>query len=275
MALAARLKKMGQPKYQNDGKPPLSGPGFGVTTHPAVLLWPLSKKTPIRIFITSMGDLFHDEVPADFIAQCFAVMALAGRHTFQPLSKRHGRMRSLLRRGEFRDAVARHATAIITSRMWQRWQLDLGGQRLAGDSGSGGGWTVIKTARGNVWHPPWPLPNVHMGVSAEDQHWFDIRWPALRETPAAVRWVSAEPLLGPIDFGEMTYLDWVVVGGESGPGHRPMEIGWLADVVAQCRDAGVPYFVKQDSGPKPGCQGRIPDELFVQQFPMTPARIPP
>lgn len=295
MALAARLKRMGQPKYQNDGKPPLSGPGFGVTTHPAMLTWPLRKKEAQRIFLTSMGDIFHDEVPDDFIAQCFAVMALAGRHTFQVLTKRHARMRSLLRRARFRESVALHATDLLSSRAWQRWQLDLGGERLAGDSGLGGGWTVTETAEGNLWSPPWPLPNVHLGVSAEDQHWADIRIPALLDTPAAMRWVSAEPLLGPVDFTWVAgmnaidqdwcggpgggtgaphpLLNWIVTGGESGPGHRVMGLDWLESIVGQCDEAGVAVWVKQDSGPKPDKQGRIPDALFIREFPAEPAAV--
>ena len=120
-----------------------------------------------------------------------------------------------------------------------------------------------------------PLPNVQLGVSVENQKMADERIPFLLETPAAVRWLSCEPLLGPIDFplyceGSVFWsgLDWIVVGGEGGPGHRPMEIEWLEDIVNQCGRAGVPVFVKQDSGLHPGKQRRIPDWLWAfKQFP--------
>jgi protein gp37 len=141
-----------------------------------------------------------------------------------------------------------------------------------------------------------PLPNVWCGVSVENQKWADTRIPALAETPAAVRFLSCEPLLGPVDLSPWLgtahecagvpmpsgsipprahtvdcctnpVLDWVIVGGESGPGHRPMDIAWLESIAGQCRDAGVPVWVKQDSGPRAGQQGRIPDDLWVHEFP--------
>jgi protein gp37 len=230
--------------------------GFDVRLWPDRLEIPLHWKKPRKVFVNSMSDLFHDDVPDDFIARMFAVMALTARHTFQVLTKRHGRMRSLLNSPEFRTAVAKHATDLISSRFWKCWQLDLGGERLAGDSGFGEGWAVTPVRDGNLWSPPWPLPNVHLGVSAEDQHWANIRVHALLATPAAVRWVSAEPLLGRIDLrnlkmGNGALIDalcgdvksprgeiyaacpgsiaWVVVGGESGPGAREMDLYWAPD----------------------------------------------
>jgi protein gp37 len=121
----------------------------------------------------------------------------------------------------------------------------------------------------------WPLPNVHVGVSVEDQRWNDIRVPALLGTPAAVRFLSCEPLLGPVDLRlpnvpvpvHVQSIHWVIVGGESGPGHRPMDIAWLESIVSQCRGSGIPVWVKQDSGPRAGQQGRIPDELWIHEFP--------
>lgn len=116
-----------------------------------------------------------------------------------------------------------------------------------------------------------PLPNVGIGVSVEDQAAMEQRVGVLASIPAAWRWLSCEPLLGPLDLGRwMEYggvspVDWVVVGGESGPGHRPMEVAWLEDVAWQCRKADVPVFVKQDSGPRPGEQGRIPAELWARK----------
>jgi protein gp37 len=308
LTLAKRLKAMGNPKYQADGDPRTSGPGFGVTAHPSLLLQPLRWRTPKLVFVNSMSDLFHDHVSDDFIARVFAAMALTARHTYQVLTKRHGRMRALLNSAAFTQAVAEHATDLLSSRSWRRWQLDLGGMRLAGDSGLGGGWTVVEAMDANVWVPPWPLPNVWLGVSAENQQWADIRIPALLGTPAALRFTSAEPLLGPIrlyrttdtprvstvgdgrpldrlmrptgpGFGEallspaaaracnVPALDWLIVGGESGPDHRDADLSWIASLVDQAATAGIAVWVKQDSGPRPGGRGRISDRYWVQQWP--------
>ena len=113
-----------------------------------------------------------------------------------------------------------------------------------------------------------PLPNVWNGVSVEDQQRADERIPHLLQTPAAVRFISAEPLLGPIDLKEnISNLDWVIVGGESGPKFRACDVAWITAIVDQCRDASVPVFVKQDAHRLPGQQGRIPDEYFIHEFP--------
>jgi hypothetical protein len=138
--------------------------GFDLTLWPDRITVPLSWRRPRKIFVNSMSDLFHDGVPEDFIARVFAAMALTARHTFLLLTKRHSRMRSLLARPDFRDQVGEEAHDLVGSRGWQRWQLDLGGQRLAGDSGLGGGWTLTGSwypegARDRRrWVPPWPLP---------------------------------------------------------------------------------------------------------------------
>jgi protein gp37 len=184
-------------------------------------------------------DLFHESVPDAFIAEVFSVMARGHWHTFQLLTKRHGRMRSLLSRPSFRDNLAHLA--------------------------------------------PWPLPNVWLGVSAEDQKWWDVRVPALLETPAAVRFVSAEPLLGPIDMrldrehGDSA-PDWLIIGGESGPGARPMDVEWVRDLLAQCQRPGAPTvpFVKQlgavagrelGAGSKGGDWDQWPEDLKFRGFP--------
>lgn len=268
LTMARRLKAMGSARYQLDGDPRTSGPGFGVQTHPDLLTLPLGWREHRRIFITSMSDLFHPRVSDDFIARVFATMALSGRHTYVSTTKRAKRMAALLTRPGFVDAVAEHASDLIGSRSWRRWQLDLGGQRLAGDSGLGGGWTVTPTRSGNEWRPVWPLPNVWLGVSVEDQATADERIALLARTPAAVRWVSAEPLLGPVSVagwlgsycpdpqcGDSTWdhdcqlgpsrLDWVVVGGESGTRARPMEPAWARSLRDQCTTAGVAFFFKQ------------------------------
>lgn len=228
--------------------------GFDVTLRPERLDQPLRWKRPRRIFVNSMSDLFHEAVPDSYIAEVFGVMAQTPQHTYQLLTKRHGRMRSLL----------------LNQPSFQR-----------------------------RFCFRWPLPNLWIGISAEDQKWADIRIPALLDTPAAVRFVSAEPLLGPITLkldwlaqrccpicGEFADVEgscgplhdamlenpggigWVIAGGESGPGARPMRAEWARSLQDQCAAAGVPFFFKQDSGPRPGRQGRIPDDLWtVKEFP--------
>lgn len=212
--------------------------GFQVTLRPERLDQPLRWRRPRRIFVNSMADLFHDDVPDEYIGSVFDVMARAEHHTFQILTKRHARMRSLLRKWEHQgaDSVARgelhpnygHAA-------WRRHD--------------------------KLWCTPfkWPLPNVWLGVSTEDQRWADIRIPALLDTPAAVRFISAEPLLGPINLDNcdgyqavtwepdptLTYLDWVITGGESGPGARPAHPQWFRSLRDQCQEAGVAYLHKQ------------------------------
>lgn len=210
-----------------------------VRTVPGRLDKPLRWRKPRRIFVCSQADLFHADAPAEFIAHVFAVMAATPRHTYLVLTKRPWRMRSLLTRPTFPDEVAEHATDLLASQPWKRWQVDTTG------------WRAEETAAGNVWHPRWPLPNVHVGVSAEDQQRAHLRIPHLLDTPAAVRWVSAEPLLGPLDLGEWLPtadrpgLGWVVVGGEDGPTARPMHPAWARTVRDQCQAAEVPFTFKQ------------------------------
>lgn len=233
MTLAPRLKAMGSAHYQTDGDPRTSGPGFGIAMHPGALDKPLRWKKPRRIFVNSMSDLFHDGVSDDFIADVFATMTLAHWHTFQVLTKRHGRLRSLLRHGS-------GFVAEVSGRVVAR-----GGQSMI-----------------------WPLPNVWLGVSVENQQWADIRIPALLEADAAVRFLSMEPLLGPVSFRWAKWhpyvnsshldglkgIDWVIVGGESGRGARIMDPEWVRALRDQCNEAGVAFFYKQlgsgDGGPK-------------------------
>jgi protein gp37 len=258
MTMAKRLKGMGSAKYQNDGDPRTSGPGFGVTPHHDVIAAPLKWRKPKRIFVNSMSDLFHAEIPWYFLDEAFGVMAVAHQlhgHTFQILTKRHSNMRSYFRgvmrklpggyMGTTRQAIAGAA---------HRWAIDRVNAGALSDAIEDG--------------PAWPLPGIWLGVSVEDQKWADIRIPALLETPAAVRWLSCEPLLGALNLqaylNGMAYastamgrgaggqtmtqgpgLDWVVVGGESGKGARPMEPSWATSLRDQCLVAGVPFFFKQ------------------------------
>jgi protein gp37 len=221
---------------------------------------PLRWRKPRRIFVNSQSDLFHKAVPNEFIARVFAIMAGAQRHTFQILTKRPGRMRSLLNHGAF------------WANVYDIWRTEFGGSAA------------------NDWRKP--LPNVWLGVSVENQQWADIRIPALLDTPAAVRFLSCEPLLGPVCLDPWhtphdtsttpcggppaSGLHWVIVGGESGRGARPMHPDWARSLVRQCRAAGVPVHVKQmgsvwakaHGGPSKGGDSSLwPNELRVRQFP--------
>ncbi|PPJ31880.1 hypothetical protein C5E45_32845 [Nocardia nova] len=218
------------------------GPGIGATTgvlfHPERLTQPLGWRKPRRVFVNSMSDLFHDDVPAEYIARVWATMAATPQHTYQVLTKRPGRMRSLLADDgqNLLEATRDEATAEA------------------------------------IYDAPWPLPNVWLGVSTESQKWADVRIPQLLDTPAAVRFISAEPLLGPIGLHPYWMvgapywgdpeptgpngipmrplrtsrgLDWVIAGGESGPGARPMHRTWVRSLRDQCELAGVPFLFKQ------------------------------
>ncbi|MBN7455251.1 DUF5131 family protein [Mycobacteroides abscessus] len=208
------------------------GSSLAVQLHPNRLDWPIRKRDGKKIFVCSQADLFHDDVPDEYIARVFAVMALAPQHTFQVLTKRHGRMRSLLSSDDFRSEVTQTFVG------WAVEDLSLKTGHLESATGD-----------------RWPLPNVWLGVSAEDQKRADLRIPALLDTPAAVRWISAEPLLGPVNLHTDpieagtpfwgSQLDWVVVGGESGSGARPMHPDWARSLRDQCVAAGVPFLFKQ------------------------------
>lgn len=220
--------------------------GFDLILRPERLDQPLQWKRPRRIFVNSMSDLFHDDIPDSFVAEVFATMALAEQHTFQVLTKRHGRMRSLLRSEVFQAETQRRAVLIADRR------------------GMNTVWAARMTDPADG-----PARNVWLGVSVENQQWADIRIPALLDTPAAVRWLSCEPLLGQVDLSRWLGLEhydsfgwgeelgaaltgrvggglgWVVVGGESGRGARPMHPKWARTIRAQCTAAGVPFHFKQ------------------------------
>ena len=199
--LAKRLKAMGQPKYQNDGDPVTSGPGFALTCHPDTLGAPLGWRKGRLVFVNSMSDLFHRDVPDQFIAEVFAVMALAPQHTFQVLTKRAHRMGGVLRSEMFALSVENAATARVPSARVDTMQ--------------------------------WPLPNVWLGVSIENDR-YTWRADHLRHTPAAVRFISAEPLLGPLPSLDLTGIDWLIAGGESGPNARPVDPEWVRDLRDRC-----------------------------------------
>jgi protein gp37 len=212
MALSRRLKAMGQPRYQRDGDPRTSGPGFGLSVHPDTLALPLTWRRPRRVFVNSMSDLFHARVPVAFIRQVFDVMAATPQHTYQVLTKRARRLR-----------------------------------RVAGSLA-------------------WP-DNVWMGVSVEDQQVVD-RITDLRQVPAAVRFLSCEPLLGPLPGLSLDGIGWVIAGGESGPNARPMDPAWAEDLRDQCAQAQVPFFFKQWGGRTPKAGGRELDGRTWDEMPV-------
>ena len=285
LAMAKRLKAAGNPRYQKDGGP-ASGPGFGLTVHPDLLGLPLRWRKPRLVFVNSMSDLFHEDVPDAFIAAIWKTMAQAPQHTFQVLTKRPDRMQRAL---------------TLSPRL-----------RLAA-------------------RDYWPLPNVHLGVSVENQRMADERIPVLLDTPAAVRFLSCEPLLGPLDLRpwlrpwpgycqvcggalkppsatsclacgssdtdegppaprRFERISWVICGGESGPGsaerklvercdfvdgdweskHCPLcdatgwrpklqALAWVRSIRDQCVAAGVPFHFKQWGATTPKAAGRLLD----------------
>jgi protein gp37 len=217
MTLAKRLKAAGNRRYQVDGDPRTSGPGFGITLHWDVLRRPLGWRRPRLVFVNSMSDLFHPKVPIGFIARAFDVMGEASHHTFQVLTKRPGRMASVLRR--------------------------------------------IRSE---------PLDNVWLGTSVENQRWAEVRLPQLTATPAAVRFLSCEPLLDALDlrrFLDTGMVHWVITGGESGPHARPMQPEWVRSIRDQCIAAEVPHFFKQWGGRTPKAGGRALDGRTWDEMP--------
>jgi protein gp37 len=217
LTLAKRLRAMGQAKYQADGDPRTSGPGFGLTLHRDVLDAPRHWNRPRVVFVNSMSDLFHDDVPVDFIRDVFAVMEETPQHQYQVLTKRSKRL-----------------------------------ARLADDL-------------------PWP-PNVWMGVSVESQR-YAFRLDHLRDVPAAIRFVSAEPLLEHVAL-DLGGIDWLIVGGESGPGARPMQPEWVRSLRDASTSAGVSFFFKQWGGRTPNAGGRLLDGRTWDEMPPFTSRRP-
>lgn len=178
--MARRLQAMGQPNYRD---------GFKLTLHPHMLEMPLHWRQPRMIFVNSMSDLFHEDVPLAFIQKVFGVMQRASQHHFQVLTKRSERL------------------ARLSPKL------------------------------------PWP-DNVWMGVTVENSN-YTFRIEHLRQTKANVKFISIEPLLGPISDIDLDGIDWTIVGGESGPGARPMRPEWAVDIRDQCVAKNVPFFFKQ------------------------------
>jgi len=211
LTLAKRLKAMGAEKYQNDGNPITSGPGFDVTIHPKSLTEPLRWTGHRIVFVNSMSDLLHARVPLSFVRDVFDVIRETPQHTYQVLTKRSRRLR-----------------------------------RLAGSL-------------------DWP-DNLWIGVSVENTAALS-RVDDLRLVPAAVRFLSCEPLLGPLDGINLEGIDWVIAGGESGPRYRPMELDWARGIRNACQAADVPFFFKQWGGRTPKALGRELDGRRWDEMP--------
>jgi protein gp37 len=200
--MALRLKAMGQPNYVN---------GFELTLHEHALQLPLTWKQPQIIFVNSMSDLFHEEVPLEFIEKIFEVMRQASWHTFQILTKR-----------------SRKLVELDSQLNWPK----------------------------NVW----------MGVTVESQP-YDFRIDDLRQSHAQVKFLSLEPLLGPISHLNLSDIDWVITGGESGPGARPIEQNWVTDIRDQCVASKVPFFFKQWGGVRKKRNGRLLEGKLWSEVP--------
>jgi protein gp37 len=201
---------------------------------------PLRWQKPRKVFVNSMSDLFHPDVSRAFIEKVFDVMARAERHTFQVLTKRPARMAKLTH-----------------DRLATPEEVD-GGHELGIVPGL---WDLVNSGI--------PAPNVHLGTSVESNE-FAWRADRLRETAAAVRFLSIEPLLGPVDGVTVKGLDWIIVGGESGHGARPLDLGWIRDLRDQCSDEGVPLFVKQLGiawGPDHKHPEAWPADLRIREYP--------
>ena len=211
LVLAKRLKAMGSAKYQTDGDPRTSGPGFGVAVHEDALQIPYRWREPRVVFVNSMSDLFHARVPVSYVRQVFQVMADTPRHTYQVLTKRAARLGKLAP------------------------LLD------------------------------WPA-NVWIGVSVENADHLD-RVDYLRSVPAGVRFISAEPLLGPLVGLDLDGIDWLIAGGESGHGCRPVDPAWIRQLRDQCVASGTAFFFKQWGGRTPKAGGRMLDGRTWDEMP--------
>ncbi len=234
--------RFSDPGYWGHGFAERNGkPGGGrwtgkVALVPNKLAEPLSWRKPRTCFVNSTSDLFHESLSFEEIAAVIGIIAASPRHTFQVLTKRAPRMREWFE--WIAGAGARCDYPADSVSVWARTALR--GNGIAGSRFRKATYKVM---------PSWPLPNLWIGVSAEDQKRWDERVWQLEDCPAPVRFVSAEPLLSRVDIG-CPQVDQVIVGAESGPGARPMQTEWAASIRDQCKDAGVAFYMKQFSTPK-------------------------
>lgn len=215
---AARLKAMGARRYQNDGNPATSGPGFAVTLHPELVAAPRQWRKPTMCFVNSMSDLFHAQVPLSFVQDIFDTMAATPQHTYQVLTKRASRL-----------------PKIVDKLNWPS----------------------------NLW----------MGVTVENEAALS-RIDDLAVVPTSVRFISAEPLLGPLPgLGDkLENIDWVIVGGESGPRFRALDLDWAREVREVCAQTETPFFFKQVGGFRSKSGGNLLDGEVIEQWPTPVAR---
>ena len=237
--LAPRLAAMGQDAYTDLPWTKRNAPK-NVKLDPDRLVQPLRWAKPRRIFVNSMSDLFHELVPFGFVDRVFAVMALAPRHTFQVLTKRPERMAEYFawpdtRARQIDDAMAKFKAFVPAAK------------------------------RDGVRAASLPLPNAWLGTSVEDGRVLG-RVDHLRRVPSVVRFLSCEPLIGPLDLN-LDGIHWIIVGGESGRGHRPIEARWVRDIRAKTRAAGAAFFFKQWGGIKPKAGGRELDGRTYDEMP--------
>lgn len=227
--MAKRLAAMGQHKYA--GLTDRNGQWTGKINYSATdLMAPLTWRKPRRVFVNSMSDLFHEQIPDSWIDSVFSVMAMTPRHTYQVLTKRAERLSAYMNSVGLLERIKNGIAA-----------------------------NFIDTI-----HPQWPLPHVHLGVSVEDQKRANQRISFLAETPAAIRFLSCEPLLGRIQLPDISRsVHWIIVSGESGPGSRNCDINWIRSLVDQCRRANVKCFVKQLGSKPVGDWGDNPPMVHV------------
>jgi protein gp37 len=218
--------------------------GFDLRLWPERLTLPLRWQKPRRIFVNSMSDLFHKDVPESFIDEAFLVMAWATRHTFQVLTKRAERMR---RHVNGPIAVGRFLAAL------QSLSDKMPGFTIPKGTPISGGALCS--------------PHIWLGVSVENQQRAAERIPELQQAVAGLRFLSCEPLLGPLPNLSLSGIGWVIVGGESGPGARPMDPAWVRDIRDQCLAARVPFFFKQWGGVRKATTGRELDGRTWDEMP--------
>lgn len=239
----ARLNDKGEPRWTGEAR-----------FLPEVLDEPLRVRKPARIFPFDMSDLFYEKFTNEQIAAVFGVMAACPQHTFLVLTKRAERMVEWFKWVDEQSQspeMTRGPKSVVVSAAHTALRLPTGGMNGILDGSNERATAAHLRAANDLYLAEvmntaigWPLPNVHLGVSAENQEWFDKRWPLLKSVPAAVHWVSYEPALGPIDRG-IEEPDWVVVGLESGKGARPGDVDWIRNTVQARKTANKATFVKQ------------------------------
>lgn len=221
----------------------------GAFPHEGSLYLPINWKKPKTIFVNSMSDLFHENLSDEFIAKVFLIMVLCRQHTFQVLTKRADRM------FRFMNKTAEEFAELISNAVYE---TDLGSKEDNEQD-------TLCAQTFNYIVDHFPLPNIWLGTSCENQATAMERIPYLMDTPAAIRWISAEPLLGPINFNHVDgadKLDWIVVGGESGPKRRLFDTDWARQIRDYCQEMKVKFFMKQIDKIEP-----IPQTLMIREYP--------